>query len=133
MSLSKKRTLFWKNNPKKLFNYTMTDGLRSCVNRPSKKYSQLSFTARKSPLAYAPASYMKYRYDTQRMLHQPDERLFRFALVLSSHVTTTFSAMQRSLNAGSWHISLKWDPFKIRMKFSLICAWASAVLQSPSK
>ena len=44
-----KRTVFWKNCPKKLPSYTMTDGLRSRVNRPSKKYSQLSLTARKSP------------------------------------------------------------------------------------
>ena len=44
-----KRTVFWKNCPKKLPCYTMTDGLRSRVDRPSKKYSQLSLTARKSP------------------------------------------------------------------------------------
>ena len=55
----------------------MTDGLRSRVNRPSEKFSQLSFTARKGPLVYAPSSCWKYRYDTQPMLRQPDERLFR--------------------------------------------------------
>ena len=82
----------------------MTDGLRSRVNRPSKKFSQLSFTARKGLLVYAAASCWKYGYDTQPMLHQPDERLFRLGLVTSPHVTSTFSAVQRSLNAGSWHI-----------------------------
>ena len=43
----------------------MTDGLRFRVNRPSKKYSKLGLTARKSPLVYASASCVKYRYKTQ--------------------------------------------------------------------
>ena len=113
----------------------MTDGLRSRVNRPSEKFSQLSFTARKGPLVYAPSSCWKYRYDTQPMFHQPDERLFRLVLVsvTTPHVTSTFSAVQRSLSAGSWHIIRKRDPFTIRMKFCLICVWASGVRQSPSK
>lgn len=108
----------------------------SSISRQSSSqeiHSQFSFTTRKSPLVYASASCWKYRYDTQPMLHQPDERLFRFALVFSSHVTTTFSAVQRSLSTGSWHITRKREPFKIRTNFSLIFVWASGVLQSPSK
>ena len=113
-SLSRvKRTVFWKNCPKKLPSYTMTVGLRSRVNRPSKKYSQLSLTARKSQLVYVPACCCMYLYDTQPILYQPDERLFRLALVTSPQVTSTFSALQRSLNTGSWHITPKKDPFKI--------------------
>ena len=112
----------------------MTDCLRSRVNRPPKKYTFNSVSLQERVhWLYASASCWKYRYDTQPMLHQPDERLFRFALVFSSHVTTTFSAVQRSLSTGSWHITRKRDPFKIRTKFSLIFVWASGVLQSPSK